>query len=208
MTIKTHIVGADNDTSVQVTQNRELVVNVSHDPVMQPSRRKPFRQYFTDTGLSTGSNDMGVDGSVTNVDFWIPADHDNDRYISHISIIVGYATTGQPNEWADGAALTNGIQLFFDQQIGAIDLHEGIKNNQDLFRLDNNTISATWEVRHVNATNDYGYFINFDLTRFAHPFGIKLDRGTTQRLAFCVKDNASAAVSFNAIASGFDRFDT
>lgn len=207
MSLKTHLVGADDNTAVKVTDAHELVVNVSYDPIIQAARRKPFRQYFTDTGLSTGSNDMGVDGSVTNVDFWIPAHHDNDRYISHLSIIVGYATPGQPNEWADGTALTNGIQLFFEQPIGSIDLHEGIKNNQDLFRLDSNTVSASWEVRHVNATNDYGYFINFDLTRFAHPFGIKLDRGTTQRLVFCVKDNASAAVSFNAVASGFDRFD-
>ena len=88
-----------------------------------------------------------------------------------------------------------------------MDLHEGLKNNQDFFRLDSNAIAANWEVRHVNANNDYGYFISFDLTKFAHPFGIKLDRATTQRLAFCVQDNASAAVSFNAIASGFDRFD-
>lgn len=205
---KVEIHGNDGK-SATVTKFGELLVNPSQDPVMEPSRRRPFREYFTDDGTSTGSNDMGIDGSVTSTTFYIPASETEDRYIANISIIVGYTATGQPNEWADGAAMTGeGIHFAYGQQSGVVNLHEGIKSNQDMFRMVGNPPPQTaWEVRHVNATNDYGYFTTIDLTAMMPPFGIKLDRGSDQNLHFSVRDNASAAVSFNAIAYGFDRFE-
>ena len=40
------------------------------------------------------------------------------------------------------------------------------------------------------------------------PYGVKLDKGSSQKLAFTIKDNVgTAADTFNAIAYGFDRFE-
>ena len=47
-----------------------------------------------------------------------------------------------------------------------------------------------------------------DLTKMGLPFGIKLDKGTKQKIIMCIKDNvATAADSFNCIAYGFRRFE-
>lgn len=202
--------------AAEVTPDQELSVISAPYPTLGEQKARPFRQYLTDDGTASGSNDMGVDGSSTNVDFFVQGDNDDDRYITALNFIVAYGSTGQPNEWADGTALTNGSRLFYSSLSGEIDIHDAIKNNQDLFRLQLTNMSIPggaiagsqpWEVRHINAANDFGYFINFDLTRLGLPYGIKLDRKTDHRLTFRVRDNAGTdADTFNCIAYGFDRF--
>lgn len=189
------------------SEHAALVTNLPYPP-LGSQKTKPFRQYLTVDGTASGSNDMGVNGSVTNVDFYVQADDENDRYISNLNIIVGYGASAQPFQWADGTALSNGTRLFYESRFGQQDLHDGIKSNQDMFRLSLELIPTAWEVRGVGATNDYGYFINFDLAKIIYPYGIKLDRGTNQKLIMTVRDNAgTAADTFNVIAYGFDRFE-
>jgi len=199
--------GKGGKAKAAVTLDNELVVISSPHPPFASQKVRPFRQYMTVDGTSSGSNDMGVDGSVTNVEFYIPAVSGYDRYITAISIIVGYGTSAQPFNFADGAALTNGCQLFYSSLLGKVDIHEGIKSNQDMFRLTDDPVTSLWEIRGVNATNDYGYFVNADLKTISSQYGIKLDEGSTQRIVMSIKDNATAADSFNIIAYGFERFE-
>jgi hypothetical protein len=200
--------GKGNKVAAAVTADQELSVINAPYPPLSAQKSRPFRQYLTVDGLADGDNDMGVNGSVTNVDYCIPANPTVDRYITALNFIVGYSTTGQPNEWADGAALTNGSRLFYSSQRGEVDIHEGIKSNQDLFRLIFTSVAANWEVRHVNSNNDYGYFVTLNLRELGLPYGIKLDRGTNQKLAITIKDNVGASAdTFNCIAYGFDRFE-
>jgi len=198
--------GMGKKNAARVTDSNELLTISSPYPPLESTKTRPFRQYFTADGTSSGSNDMGVDGSSTNSDFYIRANGDMDRYITTINFLVGYGTSGQPNEWADGTALTNGTRFFWVSGLGEVDIHDGIKSNQDMFRLSFDLIPTNWEVRHVNASNDYGYVFSMDLTKMGLPYGIKLDGGTTQKIIFCIRDNATAADSFNAIGYGFERF--
>lgn len=200
--------GMGRGYAAEVTKGQELLTIAEPHPPLKPQKTKPFRQYFTDDGLSDGTNNMGVDGSVTPVDYFIPASVNDDRYITSLNFIVGYGTTGQPNEWCDGTALVNGMRLYYTSQRGEADIHDSIKSNQDMFRLSFSPVAANWEVRHVNANNDFGYFISMDLVKLGLPFGIKLDRGTNQKIIISIRDNAgTAADSFNCIAYGFDRFE-
>ena len=199
--------GRGNKKAAAVSADQELFVISAAHPPMEPQKVEPFRRYLTTTGLPSGSNDMGIDGSVTNVDFYIEASATDDRYITALNFIVGYGTSGSPYQWADGTALTNGCRLFYSSQRNIVDIHDGIKTNQDFFRLAFAQIGTAWEVRGINALNDYGYFISMDLTRLGLPYGIKLDTGTSQRLTMRIRDNAGlAADSLNCIAYGFDRF--
>ena len=199
--------GMGKKVFAEVTNDKELLVTVSTSPPLKSQKVKPFRQYMTTTGLSSGSNDMGIDGSVTNVDFCIPADSTNDRYITSLNIEVAYGASGGAYEWADGTALTNGMRLYYTSIAGEVDIHDAIKSNQDLFRLGFRLIPTAWEIRHLGALNDYGYIIAIDLTKMGLPYGIKLDTGTNQKLIMTVRDNAgTAADTFNVIAYGFDRF--
>lgn len=191
----------------EVTADREDTVMPTPWPPFRPQKVRPFRQYMTLDGTPTGDNDMGVDGSVNNLDFFIPAVSTYDRYITTLNFLVGYGTAGKPYLFADAAALTNGCQLFYTSLRGTVDIHEGLKSNQDFFRLSTDLMPTSWEVRHINALNDYGYILTMDLTKLGLSFGIKLDEGTQQKIVMCIKDNVTNADSFNVIAYGFERFE-
>jgi len=191
----------------KVTRDGELRVSNAPYPPFGAQQARPFRQYLTLDGTAGGSNDMGVDGSVTNVEFYVPAATTDDRYITNIAMLVGYGGTSQPYLFADAVALANGCRMHFVSLRGEVDIHDGIKTNQDMFRLSHEAVRSDWEVRGVNANNDYGYFITIDLESVMPVFGVKLDAGTTQRLIMTIRDDCTNADSFNAIAYGFDRFE-
>jgi len=200
--------GTGTKQGVKVNGDHALYTTQIPYPPVVPQLNKPFRQYFTDDGTSDGSNSFVVDGSSTDFDFWINATNTDDRYIAQLNFIVGYGATGKPSEWCDGAALTNGFRIFYEAPEGEIDIHEGVKSNQDMFRLSFAPIPTSWEVRHVNAANDFGYFIHMDITKMGFPFGIKLDKGTNQKLIIRLRDNMTTLTdSFNCIAYGSDRFE-
>lgn len=207
--INTKIVdGRGTKEAVRIHKGGALGIIAHPEPPLLVQKTKLFRQFLTDDGLVSGSNDMTVDGSSTNVDFWIPADMSDDRYVTQVSIIVAYGTSGSPFQWADGNALGNGSRLFYDSPSGEIDIHDAIQSNQDFFRLNGDIIPTAWEVRSVGANQDYGYFIKIDLIGIMPPFGIKLDKGTTEKLVLRVRDNTGTdADAFNIIAMGFDRFE-
>lgn len=212
MTINAQIIdGRGTKYKAKVHQDGALGIIAHPEPPLLIQKTKLFRQFLTNDGLvADGTNeDMGIDGSSTNVDFWIPASPTDDRYITQLSIAVGYGnTTGQPANWANGTALTNGSRLFYENPSGEIDIHDAIKSNQDFFRLNGDLIPADWEVRGVDAVNDFGYFIKVDLSSMLPPFGIKLDRGTTEKLVLRIRDNVGTdADAFTIIAMGFDRFE-
>jgi hypothetical protein len=155
MSIDAFLTDPKSKSKSRVTDDGELSVISASYPPLEPQKVETFRQYITDDGLSTGTISMSVDGSTANVDYFIKSDPTSDRYISTISFILGYGTSGQPNQWGDGTALTNGVRIFYRSERGEIDIHDGIKTNQDFFRLSFYPIPTAWEVRHVNATNDW-----------------------------------------------------
>lgn len=180
---------------------------LSPDPPFALQKTEPFRQFLTTDGTSSGSNDMGIDGSSTNVDFYIAADEEKDTYITTINMIIGYGSSGSPYQFADVAALTNGLKMFYTSIRGEQIIDDQIKTNTELLRLSNNSIIPTaWEVRHVGALNDYGYFISIDLRKFSPSLGIKLDAGSSQKFIITVRDSCVDADTLNAQAFGFKRF--
>jgi len=199
--------GNGNKKPAGVTDDHELSVISAPYPPLDIQKVRPFRQALSSDGTTSGSTSMSVDGSLTNVDFWVHADPYDDRYITTLNFLVGYGTSGQGNEWADGSGLGNGSRLWYSSQRGEVDIHDRIRYNQDMFRLQFDAFTDAWEIRHINATNDYGYFITLDLTKMGLPFGIKLDRGSNQKLVMTIRDDARNADAFNCICYGFDRFE-
>ena len=199
---KVEITGRNREVA-EVTPDLAVLVSNQPYPAFAQQKIHPFSEFMM---TSAGSEDMSVDGSSTNVDFFISAQDTEDRYVSSLSVIVAYGQTGNPYKWADANPLTNGHRLFYSSTRGEVDIFDGIKANQDFFRLQPDWVPAAWEVRGVNAVNDYGYFITINLANDVPPFGIKLDAGSTQRLTMRIRDDATDADSFNIRAYGFDRF--
>lgn len=201
---------AGDQQGSKVTEDEALVVTNLTYPPFGFQLSKPFRQFLTLDGTATGSEDMGVDGSVTPQDFYVQADPNNDRYITELSFILGYGSSAPLYDFADlGSALTNGVDIFYTNFQGDNDVKTAIKTNAEMLRATVDTfLTNNWQSRNFNAINDYGYMGTIKLSDFMPPFGIKLDRGSKQRLVVRIQDDLSTVADlFNFNASGFERFD-
>jgi hypothetical protein len=196
--------------AAKVNGEGELGVVVHpHPPQDEVVTVLPFRQYFTDNGSITGSNDMIVDGSTNSVDFYIKSVPDYEIYINSISLEIG--DSGSPNLNGFGAlsALTNGIEwVFFSQNNADYQLHDGIKTNKEFIRLSNGrgafgdgTNAFLADVSGGASTKSYLPIIDIS-ENFGMPWGLRLRKGTTDKLIFRVRDALAGLDIFNAIAYG------
>lgn len=187
---------------------RQVVIASTYPP-LKPQKSKVFSQKFTVGGAPAGTSEMGVDGSVTPVEYCILADDDDDLYITRITFILGYGGSAEGYEFADsGAVLTNGVKVSYTNSVGEEVTIMNPKANFSFMRSSGEPISLTgWEARGFAASGDYGYFVNISLIDIMPPVGIKLDRGTTQRMCITIRDACTDADLFNCQAFGFKRFE-
>lgn len=171
-----------------------------------------FRQHLTTDGLITdGSNqDMTVDGSSTNVDFYVQADPDADRYICVVSFVIVQASQTL-NEFANtNSPLTNGCRFFYEDQKGEVDIHEALKTNFDFIRLclgqpAFGDAAGAFRAGNVVSTAE-GYLPTLDLRQaFGFRWGVKLARGSSQKIVLRIRDDCTAPDQFDVICYGFER---
>ena len=209
MPASVHIEDGDGTGRMQhiTSEGAGLVASGGCPPLLQQKCRI-FREYLED---SAGSNDMDVAGTLTGPhDFYISANADADRYITAVNFYAGYGATGELFEWFDrGGALPNGCQFYYETLGEPVYIHDAITTNSDLLRLCvAGIMRSDWESRDFAALNDYGYICTVNLLQMIPPYGVKLDRGTTERLVFAIRDDITAETdAFNAIAYGFERFE-
>lgn len=188
----------------EVTPEGAAIVSLDGYPPRGTHPTRPFASYLRN---SAGSESLVIDGSVTPVPYYISSSDYNDRYITGLSVIIGYGSAAYLFEFADELALTNGITLKYQSAFGEFDICDSLKKNSDLLRIGINGIRSTWEARNFAAVNDYGYEIFVDLIRFLPPNGVKLDAGSTQKITATVRDNLTLSVDLlNIYAIGFERF--
>ena len=112
MTVGFHIEDPTDGSQVKVSKEGTVEVVVHpHPPFSEQVIPLPFRQFFTDNGSDTGDEDMRVDGSVTNVDFYVEAQAGCDIYIKTIAIVIADAGATL-NKFGNITALTNGVEFF------------------------------------------------------------------------------------------------
>lgn len=192
----TYIVGEGGQ--LKVGDEGEVHVALHTHPVLNESTLSvPFREYFKN---SSASEDMRVNGATTNVDFTINAREESSVWIKSISIKL--ADPGAKfNLFGALAALSNGVEFtWFTQLLGEIVIHEGIKTNLQFFRLSDQVPT----IIDLSGGGDDAITVYIDLAKiFGNQYGLKLSKGTKDRLTFRIKDNLSAGLSeFNAIAYG------
>ena len=210
MSIKTRIVGVDGE-ALRVTNQGEIVVVIPQRPfVGEEISAIPFRQYFTDNGGLTGSNDMTVNGSLASpLDFYISASEEYDIYIKYITVEIGDNGAPALNKFGALSALTNGVSFYWDTQEEPLyELHEGIKTNKEFIRIASDTGAIGTGVEAYLADVSGGgteksYLPNLDVTEiYGLSYGLRLRKGTLDKLIFRVQDNLTGLTTFNAIATG------
>jgi len=192
-----------NGNHLKVNGEGEIgVVMHTHPPIDESVEAYPFSQWFTDDGRETGSNDLKVDGSTTPQSFYIEALEDKDIFIKSLSIRIS-DNGARLNLFGAISALTNGISFKYkNNAIGEVVIQDEIKTNLDLVRLGHQTPavgSGSDAFRaDVSGSGADSYLIVLDMEEtFGFPWGLRLVKGTKDRLIFEVNDNITAIDAFD-----------
>jgi hypothetical protein len=206
MTINTILEdGRGTGNRVKISDEGELHVVVhNHPPDEESTLAEPLREFLTN---SAGASDMRVDGSTTNVIFSIEADAEKDIYIRSLSFVIADASATL-NKFGNLAALTNGCVLAWsNQSLGETIIGDNLTTNFEFVRLCLGNPSfgdgtAAFRAGNVaGASEGYIPVLNFQDV-FGMDYGIRLRRGTTDKITLTIRDNVSGVDQFNAIAYG------
>ncbi len=199
--------GQGTGRKASVDDQGSLIVSVSTCPPLITQKNKIFRAYLAN---SSGATDMRVNGSVTNVEFYVSAPSTADRYITQLSFIIADAGATL-NQFGAIAALANGCMLTYERLGEVITIHNALKTNWDFVRLSLGNPAFGQTTNAFIASNvsgaSEGIIPILDLTKIMPSYGIKLDKGTTQRIILTVRDNCTGVDQFDCVAYGFDRFE-
>tara|TARA_R110000803_G_scaffold12889_8_gene36532 strand:- start:1064 stop:1702 length:639 start_codon:yes stop_codon:yes gene_type:complete len=204
------IIGSDGQVLKVNGEGEVAVVIHQHPPINEEVTALPFRQYFTDNGGLTGSNDMTVNGTlVAPQDFYITANPIYDIYIKYITVEIGDGGSPALNKFGALTSLTNGVAFLWDTQTEPnYELHEGIKTNKEFIRIasDTGAIGTGTEAYLADVSGggtEKSYLPNMDMKEiYGLPWGLRLRGGTLDKIIFRVQDNLSGLSTFNAIATG------
>lgn len=206
--VKAYII--DPTTGDKARVQKEGVLNVvthPHPPKGETIDPLPFRQYLTDDGTSSGDNDMLVDGSTNNVDYYVQANGDYDIYIGRIDILIADASAVL-NKFGNITALTNGVLFQHESQRDGITvIHEGLKSNFDFVRLAGGKppfgdgAGAFRAGNMFGASEGYLPCVDFDEI-FNLRWGLRLRKGTNDRIVMRVRDDVTGIDAFNAQCYG------
>ena len=185
------------------------VVMHPHPPISETVTSLPFRQFFTDNGRDTGSSDMIVDGSTNSQDFYIEAIPEYSIYIKTISIVIGDGGTPALNKFGSLNELTNGLEwIYSNRKLAEYVLDDAIKTNLEFIRIGISSAgfgtgvdAFLADVAGGGTEKSYLPVINLSET-FGTPYGLKLEKGTTDKIIFRVRDNLGGLITFNAIGYG------
>jgi len=185
------------------------VVIHDHPPIDETLTSYPFRQYFTVDGETTGSNDMIVDGSTTPQEFYIAAKEDKDVYIKTISVRLGDTGTVNLSRFGGLAALSVGLDLAFSNNVlGEVTIADEIKTNLELIRVGlasapvgTGADAFLLDVQGGGTEDTYLPVLDLSQT-FGFPWGLRLQKGSKDRLLFRVNDALAGLITFNAIGYG------
>ena len=170
---------------------------------------RPFSAFLLN---SAGSNDLRVDGSVNNQEFFIQAPEDGDRYIHTIAFTIADAGAAL-NEFGNLSALSNGCQLILeDNVLGDVTLGDDLVTNFDFVQLcgfEPMFGSGTDSFKASNVTGASEAFIPIlDVEdQFGLPFGLRLPKLSVKKLKVVVRDDLTGVDRFDVKIFGYDRIE-
>ena len=197
--------GTGDGRGLKVNGEGEMPVVVHpHPPRDEDESPDPYRQFFAN---SAGATDMLVDGSSTSQEFFIQADAVSDIYVKSCSMVISDAGAAL-NEFGNLAALTNGVDFeWVTQDKGTLTIGSGLKTNFDMVQLSTGQPAfgdgtAAFRASNVSGTSE-AYIPHFDFNAiFGMMWGLRLKKGTTDKIVWRINDNVSTMDRFDCVAFG------
>jgi hypothetical protein len=185
------------------------VVEHPHPPLEESIQSFPFRARMSNSNYSPPTN-MNVSGSLASpIDFTIEAENDYDVFIKTLFVEIEDSGSMALNKFGALSELTNGVAMYyFTQETGLYELHEGIKTNKEFIRIgiDTHGIGTGTEAYLADVSGggtSKSYLPIIDWGEMCGMrYGLRLKKGTTDKLVFRIQDNLTGLVTFDAIAYG------
>jgi len=204
--LKSKVYSSDGTTPLKINREGEASVVVHpHPPYEESISALPFRGYF----LNGVSNDMAVDGSTNYIDFSILASNNYDIYVKYISAEIGDGGAPALNKFGALPKLNNGLGWYwFNQEEGEYELHEGITTNKEFIRIGTDTAAIGTGTDAFLADVSGGgteksYLPSIDISEsYGLPWGLRLRKGSTDRIIFRVNDDLTGLSTFNIVCYG------
>ena len=211
--IRSKIIGSGPErTEVDVEKSGAMsVVERPFPPFGVMQNVRPFRQFLTDDGTATGSEDMLVDGSVTPVDFFVEAPQTADLYVTRLSFIV-VDQNASLNTFGNIPQLTIGCRLFYTDELGEVVIAEALQTNFDIVRLGSGLPSfgdgtTAFIANNVDFISE-GIIPILDFKdTFGFRWGLELRNGSTQKLILQIRDDITGIDAMDVICYGFLRLE-
>jgi hypothetical protein len=185
--------GAGNKASVDKYNSIAVHETI---PELPPTGTDNRRIYYKET-----VENMDVNGSSTPVVFSVNADTFADIYISRILILIEDAKV-KPEKYGDINALSNGVDLIVYEGTSITSIVDSAINITDL-TVQTGGFPSELKVKTSGAELA---IILFDASAII-PNGIRLGRGTTDRVEFIVNDNLTGLDDHSMVIIGYKHVD-
>lgn len=195
--INSSIIDTKKGNKLKIGDEGQIGVEIhQHPPRDEKITASPF---VSDFKTSAGATDFRVNGSTTNVDFFITADPLKDVYIKTVSVILADAGSTLA-KYGNLTALTNGTQFIWQtNDLGTVNIQASIKTNLQFMRACGlepaiGTGSDSFKAD-ISGSGADAYLPYFDLADiFGLQFGLRLRAGTQDKLIFRIRDNLSSGI--------------
>lgn len=168
--------------------------------------QKVYREYLTLNGNGT-TIDMRVVGSLASPSlFYVSAESNFDIYITSLSFVIVDANLTLA-QFGNIGALTNGLNLYYEDQNGTTFIGQNLKTNFEIIRLSQGNPAwgdptGAFIANNVAGASE-GVLPILDFRKvFGLPYGIRLGAGTSNKLVLEIRDNVSGVDQFDIIAYG------
>ena len=199
----------------KVNQDGAVFVYQSLSPppeVGTQNKRRFLNGLLGTAGLDAGTTNLRVNGLVSNVDAYVAANPDYDIHIMGVSFFIN-DTAVVANRFGNVTGLTQGFDMFAKESGDVTYLVKQVLTGGQLIVQTGATRAFgsgmdTNVINNLTGTTD-AQFAYLDLGEILPPEGLRIGRGTQDKLVVRIRDNLSqisASGAFNVRVFGFRKY--
>jgi hypothetical protein len=203
--------GGGNGRKAFVDAYNALCVTL-RDPAIpevgEPSRLQYFNAVVGSTGADSGTTNMNVDGSSTTQEFYVESNNDYDIRIMQIVVIIADSAIVH-NSFGNVSALANGWDLVMKEAGVETTIINAAKTGGQVIAQSGLTNSygdgaTSFELTNWTGTED-AQTVVIDVSKLV-PGGIRIGRGTKDRLISRVNDDLTGLTEFTVRILGYRHY--
>ncbi|MBF0214552.1 MAG: hypothetical protein HQM00_13490 [Magnetococcales bacterium] len=213
--VDTHLRDAASGIGAKISDDGRLFVCQESPPppaVGSANRRRFLNGLLGTAGLDAGTTNLRVNGLTTNVDAYVEASPDYDIHIMGVSFFIN-DTAVVPNRFGNVTGLTLGFDMFAQESGNETYLVRNVRTGGQLIAQTGGTRAFgsgadVNVITNLTGTTD-AQFAYLDLGEILPPEGLRIGRGTQDRLVVRIRDNLSqisASGEFSVRVFGFRKY--